>query len=653
MRIYFILILASIVLASCGTDPEELPDWCWTYDFRATDNGFGLASGQWVDGIGLQTIDGDLSFSYVYSSFVEPTLIYVTVQRETALNEVFISTAGIIYGVSSAFSVNIPSGNTDIATASFTPDVVGDAGNSINVTIDAVSAGYEELNIISIQVLGNGTTPFPHNPCEEATPTATSTASPTGQATATATLTPSPTATATATLTPSPTSTATDTPEPTATDTPNSSPSPTPDPSCANLYCIFDHFNYDDATINSSNWGYSRDDHNTITSTRVNNIGHDGGVALQRVCTNSCPSYNYMSWIWNTPTDIDSVALWIEYSNGASQYNNDVRLFIDFAYEEILTDDGMAAVSANCEVIPQGTAYTTMTKVTFSSFCANSKADVYAVRIRWGTTSGGSSGQGIARMDDLVIRFTEPYMELPTSTPIATSIATGTITPIAISTNTPYNYQPTLDLTQVTATPNNTPLPTGTDLPQSTAYATMTIGAGTPTLSVEEIRENEAEWELLEEEKRGNNTQENLLQDILDELQGNGEGEGVGEDGTTGQSGASDWANAVSDSLTGIESLTGKVGGFLSQGVNGTTALVTSFYTAPPTSISGLPQCITAPLEHDICAIYFILDWTLFSPNTVGSFIIPLLTALLNVAIITRTLRYILGVVNRTEDVTR
>jgi len=53
------------------------------------------------------------------------------------------------------------------------------------------------------------------------------------------------------------------------------------------------------------------------------------------------------------------------------------------------------------------------------------------------------------------------------------------------------------------------------------------------------------------------------------------------------------------------------------------------FLDAPPVAIPGLPRCMTAPLEHDICAIYYILDWTLLAPDTPGALIVPLLQLLL------------------------
>ena len=616
MRRYFVFILASIILASCGSAPEEIPDWCWTYDLRASGNDFSITSGQWVDGTGLQTIDGDLAFSYTYDEFVTPSVVYVTVQRETVVGDLFITTAGIIYGVSSAFSVNIPSGNTDIGTASFLPATLGDAGNSINVTINADSAGDEELNVISIEVLGNDETPFDYNPCDEPTPTPS--------------ITPFPTGEATFTLTPTNTATPTNTPTPTIT--------PTVPALQWDWYKTWD-FNITDGV--SDGWGnrliLNPDNTTWCASGNLTTYSASSGwwrvrnglgldfldreITKVYVVGYSRPGAGNPSFFTN-----------LLYNGGGNQYY-DLTSGAPFSFQ--------GGTGWKYWTYSVGRESAVLSNNLMLMACrASSYTDYKRVEI------GGLGTCPFASCDVLPT-------PTPTNTgvPTNTSVPTTTATPFGLPTNTPYNYQPTIDLTQITATPSTTPQPTSTDFPQSTAYATQTIGAGTPTPSIEEIRENEAEWELLEEEKRGNNAIENLLQDILDALSGDG---GTGDGGTgPGIDGVSDWSNAISDSLSGIQDLFGKVGGLFSQSVSSANALVTSFYTAPPQAIPGLPLCMTAPLEHDICAIYYVMDWTLFAPNTLGSFIVPLLLAIMNVLVIFRVLRYVLTLINRTEDVTR
>ena len=82
------------------------------------------------------------------------------------------------------------------------------------------------------------------------------------------------------------------------------------------------------------------------------------------------------------------------------------------------------------------------------------------------------------------------------------------------------------------------------------------------------------------------------------------------------------------------------------------TALVSAFFTATPTPIPGLPQCVTAPLNSDLCAVYYIMDWTIFAPNTPGAIIIPLIMTIVNVYIIVQFVRYVLKILRRGESVT-
>jgi hypothetical protein len=78
----------------------------------------------------------------------------------------------------------------------------------------------------------------------------------------------------------------------------------------------------------------------------------------------------------------------------------------------------------------------------------------------------------------------------------------------------------------------------------------------------------------------------------------------------------------------------------------------TGFFNAPARTIPGLPLCITAPLESDLCAFWYILDWTIFAPNTPGAFFVPILTAVLNIAIVLYFIDMILKAVKRIESIT-
>lgn len=55
---------------------------------------------------------------------------------------------------------------------------------------------------------------------------------------------------------------------------------------------------------------------------------------------------------------------------------------------------------------------------------------------------------------------------------------------------------------------------------------------------------------------------------------------------------------------------------------------------APVQPIAGLPRCISAPTESELCAIWYVLDWTLFAPQTPGEWLIPLLVLIVDLVIL-------------------
>lgn len=587
MRKYLLFLFVMMVAASCGTAPPEETDWCWTFDFRTSDNTFSISSGAQVNNYGLYSGAGVLSFSYQHPTFVEPVLAAITVVRPDGITgDIPISAIGTVFGSSASFSVTMPS-TSNRETRWFQPTTEGNAGTDVNVTIDV---GSQEIIIESIRIEGNGETPFDYNQCTDPEE--------------------GPTFTPTQTNTPTETPTPTDTPTPTATQT----HTPEPGGSCTTY----------DFTIDEQGWtgwlsGGAYDPLGIYTA----GVGWGANPSGIRGQTNI-----EIGWSGY----VDTVEVWID----------NVMNAVYGAGNFVINIDELGWV------VQPGTGMT---------YYSHSVNDYVTTKIVTGLNWHSSISLPLSHHHIEMIRVCS---SLPTQTP------TTTVTPLSLPTNTPFNFQPTVDLTQITSTPSITPSPTSTDYPQSTTVPhelTLTVGANTPTYSVEEIRENEAEWELLQEQQESNNAIQNLLQDILDAINdgnnsGSGDGGEAGGESGTGEGdtivgGVSDWYSTISDSLYTIQGLFGRVSLYFGQAANAANSLVTAFYTAPPTPIPGLPQCMSAPLEHDICAIYYILDWTLFAPNTLGQFIVPLIWAIMNVIIIFRVLGYVLKLIKRTEDVTR
>jgi hypothetical protein len=84
---------------------------------------------------------------------------------------------------------------------------------------------------------------------------------------------------------------------------------------------------------------------------------------------------------------------------------------------------------------------------------------------------------------------------------------------------------------------------------------------------------------------------------------------------------------------------------WIGQGLQLVGQIVTGVNSAPVTPIPGLPRCVTAPLDSEICAVWYISDWTLFAPSTPGALIIPILVLLIDLFIIVYVVRSVFRLV--------
>src|SRR5690606_16304632 len=56
-------------------------------------------------------------------------------------------------------------------------------------------------------------------------------------------------------------------------------------------------------------------------------------------------------------------------------------------------------------------------------------------------------------------------------------------------------------------------------------------------------------------------------------------------------------------------------------------SLITSYNTATPTALPGMPNCSVDPQSNAICQGIWVLDNTIFTPGTPGALIIPLIVS--------------------------
>jgi hypothetical protein len=133
-------------------------------------------------------------------------------------------------------------------------------------------------------------------------------------------------------------------------------------------------------------------------------------------------------------------------------------------------------------------------------------------------------------------------------------------------------------------------------------------------------------------------------------------GGGTGSTGGTGGSGGVGSGSGDAGDLIGFgwtigNGMLGAGAAYLGQVADVAGGMLSTLNSAPPTGIPGLPMCITNPMAHDICAIYYILDFTIFAEGTPGALIIPFLLVVMNFYIVIRFVRWGMRIVKRSEGI--
>lgn len=83
-----------------------------------------------------------------------------------------------------------------------------------------------------------------------------------------------------------------------------------------------------------------------------------------------------------------------------------------------------------------------------------------------------------------------------------------------------------------------------------------------------------------------------------------------------------------------IIGLFGVLAAWVAQLFNVIGSIFSGLQSAPPMPVPGLPQCVSAPLQHDLCAIWYILGNTLFSETTLGAFVINIIILMIDLWIV-------------------
>lgn len=648
--------IAAIVLAGCGAPAPDFEgqDWCYILDFKQNPQGFAIAAGTWVEGVGITTdrwneelsFEELLSISYGYDRFVTPNYVTVHVVKIDTGFDITAAANGDVFGVSASIPPTTIPFAIDEQTLTFTPDTVGTAGTDVNISVRTEA---KKIAIEYIELRGMGNSPFPQNSCSDATPTLQPD-------------TPNPTITSTATGTP-PTSTAT------ATEFACDDDwwSGTVISHVGNTWIIEDPL-----TIG---WGEESDwldEYPTWSSYTVLTGFLQGGVAQDEngdgFSFGALPQETRYFFMTNgggdplrvqfefdyvpectpptaTPTSTPPPTwtpgptatfepLWqcVDFTASAYVFQGLQAEYFDFL--------GWRSQAATWSVGRNnlGTGYKKKIKVRFGQgeeFFGDirltdgvSQQTNFKSVIPARTIIMDFSDQAWVPRQNFFVQFSSeeigPYTleqlcwvdEFP-YTPTPGTPPAGTLTPWASGTPRPAPSRTPLGvpipIIYITATSGIVITTTHIYGGTGVYYATGTpygTPAGTPS---------------------------------------GGDGFGFG----SGGGGFGDIGDMLGFGWDIGWGLLGALFAYLGQATNIVTGLLTAFNSATPQAIPGLPMCITNPMAHDLCALYYIMDNTVLAPATPGAYIAPLMQILFNVSIALYFVRWVLRIIRRGEGVTR
>lgn len=576
--LFLVFALGLLALAACnlGVPDSELFGWCYTYDFTANSYGFSFVYGSWQEGVGLvPDATYRLSGGLIHDQEVYPSNIAFTLDRIlgdpppdpiptlnlTGTAEIF----GITTGVQSG---TLPEG-IDTISVNADRQFADQHSNTINATIQG-SANYA---IREVKVFGSGESPFPLNLCEDA-PTETptpfiATDAPTGQ------LTPSET--------------------PTGTPTPTHTPTPTPD----------------------FGWCYTFDFRTT------------------RNGWNHWANYNFgvpISSIWSAGLGFNQWSYYGTYRASAGTYGfgyympattrvTRVNIFYNSAavrstsFTDVIfgSDGDSDPLPAPAEAVTYNGPYITGGFVVFYDLTWGIWGGYdYTVGISADLNSGTTNTTTRIYRVDLCGDGADPGLTPdPTSTPTNTPTPSHTPTPTATGPTPTYTPWTVTPIATPTGTPSRTPSVTPYPIYQFTLPPLATLpppitpgNTSTPDLTLT------AQFYETGTAAPGPGP---TAEFIIEGEGGPGEEGGIGDVGEIGRAVFGFGFNAMNRAAEWIGQIRNVVG-----------IAVTAWNVAAPKPIPYLPNCIgDARLLSELCAIYYILTYTVFS-EPIGNLLIPI-----------------------------
>lgn len=86
------------------------------------------------------------------------------------------------------------------------------------------------------------------------------------------------------------------------------------------------------------------------------------------------------------------------------------------------------------------------------------------------------------------------------------------------------------------------------------------------------------------------------------------------------------------------------IAAWISQVVELVFATIQDFNAAQPLVLPGLPRCISAPLDHNACAVYYVVEHTLLADATPGEVIVPFITLIIDLWILFFVYKSVVGI---------
>lgn len=608
------LLIGLFVLASCNLETPN-PDayaWCYLYDFTSDDYGFSFVYGSYVEGVGFVADNQYRLVGGLINDFdVYPVTVSVTIERLLSDPPPDPVPTLNIQGVADIFglSIDAAAGGTlplGIDTLTLTQDhqYASDHGSIINATIQG-SAPYA---VTQIWVGGQGFSPFDVNPCSAQTQTPTHTPF---------IATDAPTSTLAPTYTPSPTST------------------PTPTPTGAAGYCYlyedFDSQHISGTSITSAPPGPLTVAGETGDGRQTNGAYDNGFNADETRILLTVP----LSPTWTLRTiSVRFKPVWAQFHN-ANRGETSYRANGSGSFSV----DGFNSITWNAGNVPSSGSWHTFNVTT-------NQANLDAARIEFKFLDNLGGAVPSITIDNIIVGYQDPAQYCsnltPTPTPSHSPTPSSTYTGTPTITNTPINVTAIASGTPTqtrTTTPTRIPVgiytlpPLGTLPPPLTPWATGTVNYEQTLTAI----------------AGGTGTPQATGTYIYIPWDDSSDGDSTGEVGDLGD-GIREMGRAV---LGFGQNAMNQAFGYARTLGNTVSSVVTVWSNAQPTPIEGLPNCNgSARLQSELCAIYYILTYTLFS-GTLGQLLIPIATIIVGMVLIFTVIKRVRATAARISEVTK